>query len=223
MKSLKDARRLADAMRSLGVEAGRDVVCLITDMDQPLGSAVGNALEVREALETVRGRGPADFTALVLEACSRLLALSDLGIDAAEGRRRAEAAMHDGTAEATWRSWLEAQGGTADEGALATAPVVREVTTTRPGVVRRLGAIGVGNAALHLGAGRRTKDDTIDHAVGVVCHRKRGDAVAAGDVLAEVHARDEAAADAAVAEVSAAYELGDDPVEARPVLLEVVA
>jgi pyrimidine-nucleoside phosphorylase len=223
MKSLEDARRLADAMRSLGVEAGRDVVCLITDMDQPLGSAVGNALEVREALETVRGRGPADFTALVLEACSRLLALSDLGIDAAEGRRRAEAAMRDGTAEATWRSWLEAQGGTADESALATAPVVREVRTTRPGVVRRLGAIGVGNAALHLGAGRRTKDDTIDHAVGVVCHRKRGDAVEAGDVLAEVHARDEAAAEAAAAEVAAAYELGDDPVEARPVLLEVVA
>jgi pyrimidine-nucleoside phosphorylase len=223
MKSLEDARRLAGAMRDLGVEAGREVVCLITDMDQPLGSAVGNALEVREALETVRGRGPADFTALVLEASSRLLALSDLGIDADEGRRRAEAAMQDGTAEATWRRWLEAQGGTADESVLATAPVVREVTAARSGVVQQLGAIRVGNAALHLGAGRRTKEDTIDHAVGVVCHRKRGDGVEAGEVLAEVHARDEASADRAVAEVAAAYELGDDTVPARSVLLEVVA
>jgi pyrimidine-nucleoside phosphorylase len=223
MKTIDDARRLAKAMRSLGVEAGREVVCLITDMDQPLGSAVGNALEIREALETVRGRGPADFAELVLEACSRLLALSDLGIDQAEGRQRAQTAMTDGSAEATWRSWLEAQGGTADEGALATAPVVREVTAPRAGVVERLGAIAIGNAALHLGAGRRTKDDTIDHSVGVVLRRKRGDEVEAGDVVAEVHARDEQSAADGVAEVAAAYELGDEPVPARPVLLEVVA
>jgi pyrimidine-nucleoside phosphorylase len=223
MKSLEDARRLAETMRALGVEAGREVVCLLTDMDQPLGSAVGNALEVHEALDTVRGRGPADFTELVLEAASRLLALSDLGIDAAEGRRRAEAAIADGSAEAVWRNWLVAQGGTADEDALETAPVVREVTASRSGVVRALGAVRVGNAALHLGAGRRTKDDAIDHAVGVVCARKRGDVVVAGEVLAEVHARDEASAEAAVAEVAVAYELGDEPVPARPVLIEVVA
>jgi pyrimidine-nucleoside phosphorylase len=223
MKTIEDARRLAEAMRSLGVEAGREVVCLITDMNQPLGSAVGNALEVREALETVRGRGPADFTELVLEACSRLLALSDLGIDAAEGRRRAAAAMVDGSAEATWRRWLAAQGGTADESALETAPIVREVAALRAGVIQRLGAIQVGNAALHLGAGRRTKDDAIDHAVGVVCRRKRGDTVEAGDILAEVHARDERSAADAVAEVAAAYEFGDGAVEPRPVLLEVVS
>jgi pyrimidine-nucleoside phosphorylase len=223
MKTLDDARRLAEAMRGLGVEAGREVVCLITDMDQPLGSAVGNALEVREALETVRGRGPADFTELVLEAGSRLLALSDLGVGVDEGRRRAEAAMADGSAEAVWRRWLVAQGGTDDEDALEPAPVVREVTAPRSGVVQRLGAIGIGNAALHLGAGRRTKDDAIDHAVGVVCHRKRGDVVVAGEVLAEVHARDNASVETVAAEVAAAYELGDDPVPARPVLLEVVA
>ncbi len=97
MKTIDEARRLADAMLSLGREAGREVVCLLTDMDQPLGAAVGNAVEVREALDTVRGRGPADFTELVLDACARLLALSDLGIDEAEGRRRAEAAVADGT------------------------------------------------------------------------------------------------------------------------------
>jgi pyrimidine-nucleoside phosphorylase len=173
-------------------------------MDQPLGSAVGNALEVREALATVRGEGPDDFGELVLDASARLLALSDLGIDLGEGRRRAESAVADGTAEATWRRWLEAQGGDADESALAQAPVVREVVADRAGTVARLGAVRVGNAALHLGAGRRTKEDPIDHAVGVVCRRKRGEAVEAGEVLAEVHARDDASAAAAVARVTTA-------------------
>jgi pyrimidine-nucleoside phosphorylase len=223
MKTLDDARHLAETMIALGHEANREVVCLLTDMDEPLGAAVGNALEVREALETVRGRGPADFTELVLDACARLLALSDLGVDAAEGRRRAEAAVADGSAETVWRRWLEAQGGNADEDALARAPVVRKVAAPRAGTVTRLGAIDVGVAALHLGAGRRTKDDEIDHSVGVVCLRKRGDSVEAGEALAEVHARDGASADAAVDEVLRAYELGDEPPREHPVLLEVVA
>jgi pyrimidine-nucleoside phosphorylase len=222
MKSLEDAQHLAEAMLELGERAGRKVVCLVTDMEQPLGQAVGNALEVREALATVRGQGPPDFTELVLDACARLLALSDLGIDAAEGRRRAEAAVADGSAEVTWRRWLEAQGGNPDEAALAQAPVVREVVAADSGTVARLGAVRIGNAALHLGAGRRTKEDSIDHAVGVVCLRKRGDRVAAGDVLAEVHARDEASADVAVREVAAAYELAESAPAPQPVLLEVI-
>jgi pyrimidine-nucleoside phosphorylase len=222
MKTIEDARALAETMQSLGRQAGREVVCLLTDMDQPLGAAVGNALEVREALDTVRGRGPADFTELVLDACARMLALSDLGVGEAEGRRRAEAAVADGSAEAAWTRWIEAQGGTADEAALPVAPVVREVRARGAGFVGRLGAIRVGNAALHLGAGRRTKDDEIDHAVGVVCRAKRGDEVAPGDVLAEIHARDEAHAATAAAEVLAAYELAPEPPRQRPVLLEVV-
>jgi pyrimidine-nucleoside phosphorylase len=222
MKSLEDAQHLAEAMLELGERAGRKVVCLVTDMEQPLGQAVGNALEVREALATLRGQGPPDFTELALDACARLLALSDLGIDAAEGRRRAEAAVADGSAEATWRRWLEAQGGNPDEAALAQAPVVREVVAAETGTVARLGAVRIGNAALHLGAGRRTKEDSIDHAVGVVCRRKRGDHVAAGEVLAEVHARDEASADVAVREVAAAYELAESAPAPQPVLLEVI-
>src|SRR5262249_49807158 len=118
MKTLDDARRLAEAMLSLGREAGREVVCLLTDMEQPLGAAVGNALEVVEARDTVRGEGPPDFTELVLDACARLLALSDLGIDLDEGRARAEAAVADGTALAAWDRWVIAQGGTTDVSAL---------------------------------------------------------------------------------------------------------
>jgi pyrimidine-nucleoside phosphorylase len=222
MRTLEDARALAEAMIELGRHAGRDVVCLLTDMDQPLGAAVGNALEVLEALETVRGRGPADFHELVLDACGKLLALSDLGIDEEEGRRRAERAVADGSAERTWRRWIEAQGGTADEGALPRAPIVREVAAPLSGYVRELSAIGIGNAAVHLGAGRRTKEDAVDHAVGIVCHQKRGAEVEAGGVLAEIHARTDEQADAAQQEVLAAYEIGGEPPLERHVLFEIV-
>jgi pyrimidine-nucleoside phosphorylase len=222
MKTQDDARRLAETMIALGRDAGREVVCLLTDMDQPLGAAVGNALEVREALATVRGHGPADFTELVLDACAKLLAVSDLELAEDEGRARAETAVADGSAEDAWRRWIEAQGGTADESALPTAPVVRTATAPRSGHVVGLGATRVGLAAVHLGAGRRTKDDAIDHAVGIVVHAKRGARVEAGEPLADVHARTDDDADIAVAEVLAAYELGDDPPPDRPVLLEVV-
>jgi pyrimidine-nucleoside phosphorylase len=222
MKTIDDARLLAEAMLSLGRQAGREVVCLLTDMDQPLGSAVGNAVEVQEALDTVRGHGPADFSELVLDACARLLALSDLGIDEAEGRRRAEAAIADGTAEVAWRRWIEAQGGTADERRLPRAAVERDVPAPSAGYVHRIGAIAVGNAAVHLGAGRRTKEDAIDHGVGVLCLAKRGDAVEQGQPLARVLARDETAADVAVGELLIAYELAPDAPPARPVLLEIV-
>ncbi len=222
MKTLDDARILAETMIDLGARAGREVVCLLTDMDQPLGAAVGNALEVREAFDTIRGHGPPDFTALVLDACARLLALSDLGVDEQEARRRVEAAVADGSAEATWERWIAAQGGEPSPDALPKAPVVHVVRSHMTGTITRLGAIGVANAALHLGAGRRTKDDDVDHAVGVVCLRKRGDRVQAGDDLAEIHARDEHAAAAAAAEVLAAYEIGDGEPAAHAVLLEVV-
>jgi pyrimidine-nucleoside phosphorylase len=222
MKTLDDARILAQQMVDLGQRAGREVVCLLTDMDQPLGAAVGNSLEIREAVATIAGEGPPDFTELVLDACARLLALSDLGIDTEEGRRRAEAAVADGSAMDAYDRWIRAQGGDPDPAMLPTAPVVREVTTPRDGVVSRLGALAIGVAALELGAGRRTKEDSIDHAVGVVCRKKRGDAVAAGDILAEVHARDEESASAAVEAVSAAYELGDEPPPGHAILLDVV-
>jgi thymidine phosphorylase len=97
------------------------------------------------------------------------------------------------------------------------------VTAPADGIVGRLGAIAIGHAALHLGAGRRTKEEPIDHAVGVVCRKKRGDAVGVGDVLAEVHAVDDASAEAAAAEVTAAYELGTEPPPERPIVLETLA
>jgi pyrimidine-nucleoside phosphorylase len=222
MKSAQDAQALAETMIELGRRAGREVVCLLTDMDQPLGHAVGNALEIREALETVRGEGPPDFTELVLTATSRLLALSDLGVDEAEGRRRAEAAVADGSAVRAYERWIRAQGGDPDEGALPSAAVVRPVPAAHAGYVAEVRASAIAHAALRLGAGREAKDDPVDHAVGIRCLRKRGDAVEAGEPLAEVHARDEAGAATAVAEVAAAYRIEAEAPPARPLLIDVV-
>jgi pyrimidine-nucleoside phosphorylase len=224
MKSIEDARILAEQMVDLGKREGREVVCLLTDMDQPLGAAVGNALEVREAAETTSAEGPPDFTELVLEASARLLALSDLGIDAVEGRARAERATTDGSARDMYERWIRAQGGDPDLDVLPRAPVVREVVAPRAGVVTRLSALSVGTAALELGAGRRAKDDPVDHAVGVVCSAKRGQTVEAGQVLADVHARDDDAAERAAATVLAAYEIGDDePLHPHEILIDVIA
>ena len=222
MKTLADARGLAEQMVDLGRRAGREVVCLITDMDQPLGAAVGNALEVREAVETIAGRGPADFTELVLDACARLLSLSDLGVGVDDGRRLAEDALADGSATAAYERWITAQGGDPDLTALPVAPVVRPVHAAYDGVVVRLGALAIGHVALDLGAGRRTKEDTVDHAVGVVCRAKRGDTVSEGEILAEVHARDEESAAAAADLVQAAYGIGDELPAAHGILIDVV-
>jgi pyrimidine-nucleoside phosphorylase len=223
MKTLEDARILAEQMVDLGKRAGREVVCLLTDMDQPLGHAVGHALEIREAVATVKGHGPDDFTELVLDACARLLALSDLGVGVDEGRRRAQRAIADGSALHAYERWIRAQGGDPDLSALPSAPVVREVVAPREGVVTRLRALAVGIAALELGAGRRTKDDSIDHAVGILCHVKRGETVRAGQLLADVHARDEDSAARAADAVLAAYAFGKQPPHSPGIVLDVIS
>jgi pyrimidine-nucleoside phosphorylase len=222
MKSLADAQVLAEAMIALGTHAKRDVVCVLTDMDQPLGCAVGNALEVQEAVETLRGEGPQDFAELVLDASAHLLALSDLGVDRAEARTRVEAAVADGSASAMYERWVRAQGGDPDLDALPKAAFIREVFAADGGHVQALAALPVGLAALHLGAGRREKDDPVDHSVGVVCLKKRGDAVEAGEPLAEIHARDEASAAEAAADVLAAYTIGDESPRPRPIVLDTL-
>jgi pyrimidine-nucleoside phosphorylase len=223
MKTLEDARELAQMMLELGKHAGREVACVLTDMDQPLGHAVGNALEIRETIETLRGEGPPDFTELVVSACAHLLAFSDLDVDEETGRERAVAVVEDGSALAMYERWIAAQGGNPAESALPTAPVVRQVEAPQDGFVRAIGAIDVGLAALRLGAGRRTKDEGIDHAVGVRCLKKRGDAVRAGEPVAEVHGRDDASTAQACEEVLAAYTFGDTAPAETPIVLETIS
>jgi pyrimidine-nucleoside phosphorylase len=222
MKSRADAETLAEVMLDLGRRAGREVVALISDMDQPLGHAVGNALEIREAVATLRGEGPPDFLELVVEASTQLLALSDLGIAADAARARVEDAIADGSALATYGRWIRAQGGDPGEEALPRAPVVRDVAAPAGGFVRHVGAVEVGNAALRVGAGRRDKEDPVDHAVGIVVRKKRGDAVEPGETIAEVHARDDASARMAADDVVAAYAIGPESVGAERVVLGVL-
>ncbi len=222
MKTLESARELAAMMIEIGRRAGREVVCELTDMDQPLGRAVGNALEIREALATLNGEGPPDFTELVLGAAGHVLALSDLGVGLSEGRRLAEDAVVSGRAAAMYERWIAAQGGDPRPEVLPTAPVVRPVPTPAPGCVQAIATEALGRAALHLGAGRTRKEDAIDHAVGIVCHAKRGDRVEAGEPLAEVHASDEERAERAVEEVAACYRLGARVPASRPIVLDVL-
>jgi pyrimidine-nucleoside phosphorylase len=223
MKDLESARELAEAMRELGIRAGRQVVCELTDMDQPLGRAVGNALEIREAVTLLQGQGPADLCELVNGAAAHLLALSDLGVDAAEGRGLAVGAIADGSALEVYERWVRAQGGDPSLDALPSAPVVRPVQAPAAGFVQRIATTAIGEAALGLGAGRLRKEDAIDHAVGIVCLAKRGHEVAAGDEIAQVHGRTEGAAEACVAEVAAAYRIGSERPEDIPIVLDVIA
>ena len=223
MKTIESARELAEAMRELGQRAGREVVCELTDMDQPLGHAVGNALEIREAVATLSGQGPPDFLELVLGASAHLLALSDLEIDVGEGRRRAEEALASGAALAAYERWVRAQGGDPSLEALPTAPVIRSVPAPGNGFVEAIAATAVGEAALGLGAGRLRKEDAIDYAVGILCLAKRGNEVAAGEPIAEVHAQDDGSADRAAAEVTAAYRIGGDRPADRPIVIDVIA
>jgi pyrimidine-nucleoside phosphorylase len=223
MKTLEDARELAEAMVELGRRAGREVVCELTDMDQPLGRAVGNALEIAEVLDTLEGNGPPDLVELVVGASAHLLALSDLGIDVAEGRRRAEEALAGGAARDRYERWIRAQDGDPRREALPTAAVVRPVPAPSAGYVGAIATTAVGLAALHLGAGRVRKEDAIDHAVGVVCLAKRGDRVEPGSPIAGVHARDEESAARAVDELTAAYSIVGEEPERRPIVLEVLS
>ncbi len=224
MKSLEDARMLAELMIELGRGAGRHVVSLLTDMHQPLGWAIGNAVEIREAHALLAGEeSPPDVFALAVQAAGRLVSLSDLGVDADEGARRAERAIEDGSALAAYERWIEAQGGDPSLEALPDAPVRKELTADRAGFIAAVSALGVGRVALELGAGRRTKEDSIDHAVGIRCFAKRGDVVEPGQPLAAIHARDDASAEEAAEQILPLIVISDEPQPPRPIVLETLA
>jgi pyrimidine-nucleoside phosphorylase len=222
MKSLEDARILAETMVQLGERAERQVVCLLSDMEQPLGWAIGNALEIEEARATLSGSAPPDLYALVVRAAGRLLSLADLRLTPDEGMERAEAALADGSALEAYERWIRAQGGDPSLDVLPRAPVVREVAFEQGGFVMDVSAIGFGRLALDLGAGRRATDDVIDHAVGIRCWAKRGDTVEPGQPLAEIHARDEAAADTAAEQAATLVTVSDAPPPPRPIILETI-
>ena len=217
--TLPEAEELARSLVTLGTNAGRETVAYITDMEQPLGRAVGNALEVREAIDTLAGHGPAELEALSLRLGAEMIRMA--------GHRGADLArhLHDGSALRKFAELIQAQGGdphvTDDPARLPTAPVQQPVPAPRAGVVASADALEIALAGKSLGAGRDRKDAPIDLAVGIVLQKKIGDSVAAGEPLAVIHARSDAAASRVANRVAAAFTVAGSAAP-RPLLLRRV-
>lgn len=213
MPTRSEARGLARLMVSLGRAAGRRVVAQLADMDQPLGFAVGNALEVREAIDTLHGHGPPDLVRHCLDLAGWLHVVAGRATRPDEVHPLLSAALQSGAAADKFAAMVAAQGGdaavVADPERLAVAPIQSEVPAPSDGWVASVDARGVAAAALALGAGRARKGEPVDHGVGVVLGQKTGARVAAGDPLAVVYARSASAAEDAAARVLAAYGFGE--------------
>jgi len=212
MPDLASARELAATMVGLGRAHGVAVTALLTAMDTPLGRTVGNALEVREAVETLHGGGPGDLRDVTVALATEMLAA--VGIDADPA-----AALDDGSAFAVWERMIAAQGGDPDA-VLPSAANVETVVADRSGVVARLDARGVGVAAWRLGAGRARKEDAVDFGAGVVCRVRPGDQVATGDVLLELHTDDPARFGRARESLAGAIVIADTAPATGPIVLE---
>jgi len=224
MQTLDEARELAGLMVDIGSLAGRKTVALLSDMNQPLGAAVGNALEVIEAIETLRGGGPVDFREHCLHVAAHMLVLGQRAKDLAEGRAMAEKSITDGSALEKLRVLVQAQGGDAsyvdDVSKFERAKYVEVVNAPRNGFISQVHARIVGEASVALGAGRSKKGDPVDHAVGFVIHKKVGDKVQEGEPLFEIHANDEAKLAEARVEVLSAYRFNDESVPPLPLFYE---
>ena len=218
MKTRGAARELAEAMVGLGEAHGVRTAALLTRMDTPLGRTAGNALEVRESVETLAGGGPADLVEVTLALAREMAELAALDADPA-------AVLASGAAMDVWRAMIAAQGGDPDA-PLPRAPVVETVAAPAGGVLERLDALAVGMAAWRLGAGRARKEDPVSAAAGVVCLAAEGDAVRAGEALLELHTEDEALLPGALAALEGAFDIGTGEAGARepaPLVLDRVA
>ena len=226
MKKLEDSRALAKEMVSIGTMAGKKTVAVITDMDQPLGRAVGNSLEVREAIDTLRGEGPADFKEVVFALGSQMLMLAGRAADEKEARALMEGVIEDGSALDKFAQFVRAQGGDAapvyDTSLLPVAGKTLAVTAKESGYVHRILAEDIGIACMTLGGGRETKESAIDLSVGIILEKKNGDAVSDGEVLATIYGNDNAKMQAAYEKIAHAYEIAKEPAAFVPVVREYI-
>ncbi len=222
-KNKGQAHGVAHLMQEVGARRGLAVEAIMTSMEQPLGHAVGNSLEVLEAVQTLKGNGPADLVEVVVALASRLLVLSDLGWDQSQAETEARERLANGSAIGKLREWMEHQGGDPafidDPSALPEAAHIIPVTADSGGWVQEIDALAIGRAALHLGAGRQRKDDRINHSVGIVLRAKVGDRVEAGEELAVVHAAGEAGCSLAAMSIEAAYTINVENMPEEPVLI----
>jgi pyrimidine-nucleoside phosphorylase len=224
METLEEARVLAHLMVDIGNRAGRKTVALLSDMNQPLGCAVGNALEVVEAIETLQNGGPADFREHCLHVAAHMLVLGKRAKDQDEGRAMAEKSLADGSAHEKFRVLVTAQGGEIsyvdNPAKLPKANLVEVVKAPRSGILSQVHARTVGEASVTLGAGRAKKGDPIDHAVGFIIYHKVGDKLEAGEPLFEIHANNAEKLALAREAVRDAHTFGDEPVPPLPLFYE---
>ncbi len=226
MKNLDEARQLSRLMVAIGKLSGRKVVALISDMNQPLGQAVGNALEVKEAIKTLAGCGPVDFTEHCLVVAAHMLLIGEKANNLEEARIMAQKALSEGRGLAQFRRLVVNQGGDPgyvdDPNKFPLAPVIREVKSPQSGYLHRVDALEIGETSVRIGAGRSKKTDVIDHRVGILVHHKVGDYVDQGETIFTLHTADEAAYQMAAESVINACSWQQQPCEPLPLFYEVI-
>ncbi|WP_448334417.1 thymidine phosphorylase [Bellilinea sp.] len=226
METLEDARQLAELMVAIARLSGRKAVAVLSDMNQPLGYAVGNALELREAIDTLHGNGPEDFYEHCMEIASHMLVIGGKAQDLREGRDLAEEALREGRAWQKFRTLVQAQGGDVSmvdhPEKLPVAPFIEEVYAGQEGYLSAINAREVGETSVDLGAGRAKKGDPIDHAVGLVVYHKVGDFVHKGDLLFTIHASDRSKLMQAKERLLAALSWSIAPVQPLPLFYGVI-
>lgn len=214
MKTEADAKALAREMVTIGKNAGRKVCAVVSDMDQPLGYAVGNALEVKEAIDTLEGKGPADFTRLCLSLGSYMLVAGGVASAPGEAEKMLRRVIEDGSALDKLAEFVTAQGGDAEAvynyGLLPRANIIEDIPSPKSGYVTGIQCEEIGICSLILGGGRETKESRIDLSVGIVLHKKVGDSVKEGEPLAQIHANDRKKLEAARERFLNAYTIGSD-------------
>ena len=225
MKNIEDARELAKAMVDIGKENGRSVKAILTDMDRPLGHAIGNALEIREVINTLKGNGPEDLSHECVIMAAHMLVLSHI-CDYEAALNRVQQALDSGTALERLRLMIEAQGGDSrvidDDRVLEIGKFTYDVTSPQDGYITRMNTERCGIASVMLGAGRTVKDGPIDYSAGIVMHKKTGDAVSMGERIATLYASDESLFTNAAQTYLAAITIGDTASKVMDTILDIV-
>lgn len=224
-KTIEDSRNLASTMVEIGKQAGKKMLALITDMDRPLGNAIGNTLEVKEAIDTLNGRGPTDFTEICVILATNMLYLAGKG-SMEECEKAVKGAITDGSALATFKKMVKAQGGDVEcidnPDKFAKAPFERVVKAPKSGYIHHVDTEGYGIASLLLGAGRNTKEESIDFSAGIMLEKKTGDYVNVGDAIAVMYTSDEGKFDNAERKFIESTVISDVAPEMRPIVLDRV-
>lgn len=225
MHTIEDATKLAESMISIGNSLGRNTMAMITDMNQPLGNAIGNAIEIKEAVETLKGHGPKDFTELCMQAAEIMLMQGKVAESKEEARKMLEEAVTSGKAFQKFKEMVKAQGGNVkmieDTSLLPQSKFITEIKSEKDGNVKVLHSEKLGVLAMRIGAGRETKEDDVNHAVGIKINCKKGDKIKKGDTICYVY-HDNKLSDEWIKELHESFVLTDEEVEISPLIEKIL-